>query len=94
MLIDVKISRENCIQESSREYSKIQISCSINTANVECKNKSDTSNNSGNWNNLKGIQKIPEQHTGKALNQRATEISHIWHCTHTAESSNVAVQNI
>ena len=59
---------------------------------MECKNKSDTSNNSGNWNNLKGIQKIPEQHTGKALNQGATEISHIWHCTHTAESSNVAVR--
>jgi hypothetical protein len=30
-------------------------------------NKSDTSNNRGNWNNPKIIQKIPDQHTGKAL---------------------------
>jgi hypothetical protein len=37
-----------------------------NTAHVECKNKSDASNNWGNWNHLKIIQKIPEQHTGTA----------------------------
>ena len=37
----------------------------------------------GNWNHLKIIQKIPEQHTGKARNQGTTENSHIGHCTHT-----------
>jgi hypothetical protein len=40
------------------------------------------------------IQKMPEQHTGKARNQRATENSHIVYCTHTWESTSVKVQNI
>jgi hypothetical protein len=35
--------------------------------NLECKNKSGTSNKRGNWNHLKITQTIPEQHTGKAL---------------------------
>ena len=45
---------------------------------MEDKNKSDTSNNRGNWNHLKIIQKIPEQHTTKAQNQGTAENSHIW----------------
>jgi hypothetical protein len=44
-----------------------------NTAHVECKNKSDTSNNRGDRNYLKVIQKIP----GKAQNQGTAENSHI-----------------
>jgi hypothetical protein len=62
---------------------------------VQYKNKSDTSHDSGNWNNIKVVQKNLEQHTGKAPNQGTTEISHIFHCTHThtAESANVKVQN-
>jgi hypothetical protein len=40
------------------------------------------------------IQKIPEQRTGKARNQGTTENSHIGHCTHSAESTNVKVENI
>jgi hypothetical protein len=32
---------------------------------VECKGKSGTGINRGNWNNLKINQKIPEQHAGK-----------------------------
>jgi hypothetical protein len=47
----------------------------------------------GNWNVLKIIQTIPEQHTGKALNQGATENSHLGHCTHTAEGDNVKLHN-
>ena len=54
---------------------------------AECKNKRDTSNNRSNWNDLEVIQKIPEQHTGKARNQGPTENSHIGHCTHTLEST-------
>jgi hypothetical protein len=50
---------------------------------VKYKNESDTIHDSGNWNTLKVVQKIPEQRPGKALNQGTTEISHIWHCTHT-----------
>jgi hypothetical protein len=40
------------------------------------------------------IQKIPEQHTGKAQNQGTSDNSHIGHCTRTAESTDVKVQNI
>jgi hypothetical protein len=42
----------------------------------------------------KVIQKIPEQHTRNPRSQGATENSHIGHCTHTAESTNVKVQQI
>jgi len=35
---------------------------------VECKNKSDTSNNRGNSNHLRVIQKVLDQHTWKAQN--------------------------
>jgi hypothetical protein len=43
-----------------------------NSAYVVCKGQSDTSNNRGNWNNLKIIHTIPEQYTGKARNERTT----------------------
>jgi hypothetical protein len=56
---------------------------------VDCKNKSDTSNNRGNRNHLKIIQKIPEQHTGKAQNQGTAANSHIGHCTRISGSTNV-----
>ena len=59
---------------------------------MECKNKSDTSNNRGNWNYLKINQKIPAQRIRKARNQGTTENSHIGHCTLTSESTNVKVQ--
>ena len=49
-------------------------------------------NNRGNWNHLKIIQKIPQQHNRKARNQGTTEDSHIVHCTHTEESIDVKVQ--
>ena len=35
------------------------------TAHVKCKNKGDTSNNRGDWDYFKVIQKIREQHTRK-----------------------------
>jgi hypothetical protein len=63
-----------------------------NTAHVESKNKCDTRNKRENWNHLKMIQKIPEQHNGKTRNQGTTENSHIGHCTHTSESTNVKVK--
>jgi len=36
---------------------------------VECKDKTETSNNTDNWNHLKIILKIPKQHTRKARSQ-------------------------
>jgi hypothetical protein len=61
---------------------------------VNCKNKSDTSNNRGNRSHLKIIQKIPEQHTGKAQNQGTAANSHIGQCTRISRRTDVKVQNI
>jgi len=58
------------------------------------KNKSVTSNNRSSWNQLKFIQTLPEQHTGKARNQEMTKSSQIGHCAHASESTKVKVQNI
>ena len=62
-----------------------------NRARVECKRKSDTSKSRGQWNHLKIIQ------TRAKYRQSAkwtTENSHIWHCVHTSESTDVEVQNV
>jgi hypothetical protein len=40
---------------------------------LECKNKSDSANNSAKRNHLKIIQKIHVQRTGKARNEGTTE---------------------
>jgi hypothetical protein len=56
--------------------------------------KSYATNNRGNWNHFKIIQKIPEELSGKVRNQGTTENSHISHCTHTAAGTNVKVRNI
>jgi hypothetical protein len=58
----------------------------------ECKNKGDASNNSGNWNHFKILQKILERLTRKARYQGSAENSYIGHSTHTAESANVEAQ--
>ena len=65
-----------------------------NSACVECKNKSFTSNKIGQWNHRRIFQIIPERHTGKAQNQGTADNILIGHCTHTAESTDVKVQNI
>jgi hypothetical protein len=59
---------------------------------VQCKNKSDASNNRGNWYHFKILQKVLEQRTGKARYQGTTENSYIGHSTHTAGSANVEAQ--
>ena len=41
-----------------------------------------------NWNHLKIIHKIPQQHTGKARNQGATKNSQIGHCAHLGKVLN------
>jgi hypothetical protein len=46
------------------------------------------------WYFSKINQKIPEELTGKARNQGTTEDSRTGHCTHTAGSAGVKVQNI
>jgi hypothetical protein len=66
MLIDVAISEDRNVFKKEDKKFIIQRLYNRNTAHVECKNKSDTNNNRGNWNHVKIIQKIPEPHTGKA----------------------------
>jgi len=61
---------------------------------MECKNKNGNCHNWGDWNHLSIIQTVPEEHAGKARNQGTTADSHIGHCTHTSESTDVMVQNI
>ena len=61
---------------------------------VECESKRDTGIDRGDWNHLKTTQTIPELHIGKAQNRGITETGHIVHCTDTAGSAGVKVQNI
>ena len=56
---------------------------------MECNNKSDTSFNTGGWNHLKIVQKIPEHHAGKARIQGTTENIHIRHGTHSTGCTDV-----
>jgi hypothetical protein len=51
-------------------------------------------NNRGNWNHHQTIQKIPQQHAGKAGNQGTTKNSHTGHCAQTSESTDVKVPNL
>ena len=62
MLIDVAISGNRIVIKKVAE--KV-LKYNRNTAHVGCKNKGDTSNNRGDWDYFKVIQKIREQHTRK-----------------------------
>jgi hypothetical protein len=75
------------IKKEAEKILKYKELNNMNTAHVERKNKSDTSNNRDNWNHLKIIQKIPEQHTRKERNQRTTDNSHTRHCADTPGSA-------
>jgi len=78
-----------------KEAKKIlKIFCNRNTAHVECKNKGDTTNNRGDWDYFKVIQKTREQHTRETRSQGTPENGHIGHCTHISESTNVKVKKI
>jgi len=57
-------------------------------------NRNTASNNGGNWNHLRIIQKLPALHIGNARNQETTEKNRIRHCICTSESAYVKVQNI
>ena len=57
--------RQKCDLKRSPEDSKILRCYNRNTAHEKCKNKGDTSNNRGDWDYFKVIQKIREQHTRK-----------------------------
>ena len=66
MLIEVAISGERTVIEKEAEkILKYKRPYNRNIVHVEFKNKDDTSNNRGDWDYFKVIQKIREQHTGK-----------------------------
>ena len=68
MLIDAAFPGDrNVIKKEAEKILKYQ-DLIIKIQQVQCETKSDTSNNSGNWNHFKIIQTIPEQHTGEARN--------------------------
>ena len=94
MLIDIAISGDrNVIRKEAKIFKTKDLT--TETQHVwEYENKSDTSNTRENWNYIEIIQKLPKQHTVKARHQATTENSHIGHCTHTWESTNVRAQNI
>ena len=67
---------------------------------VECDSRSDTVNNTGNWNHFKINQKIPEQNTGESTNSKNYKKNQPhWALllrthAHTAGGTNVKVQNV
>jgi hypothetical protein len=94
MLTDVTFSGDrNVIKEEAEKILKYK-ELTIESQHIWNVKNSDISNNTSDRNLLKITQKIPEQHTGEARHQGTTENSHIGHCTHTAESTNVEAQNV
>jgi hypothetical protein len=67
MLINVAIPGDRNVIKKEAEMVRFR-PCNRITAHVECKNKSDTSNNGGKWNLLKIILKIPDKQTGRTRN--------------------------
>jgi hypothetical protein len=74
----------------------LRVAQTVNTEqlHVECKTKSDTSNNRGNWKHVEVTQIVTQQHTVQARNQGTTENSHIGHCTRTAGSGDVQQKDL
>ena len=66
------------IIKEAEKILKYKKSYNRNTAHVECKNKGDTSNNRGDWNCFKVIQKIREQHTGENMKSRNSRKQPHW----------------
>ena len=72
-ILSVPLNFDKCLPDYTASHPR-------NSAHVEYESKSDTNNNMGNWNHLKIIQTVSEQHTGKARNQ-GTTIKSYWALT-------------
>jgi hypothetical protein len=93
ILMDVEISGDrNVIKKEAEKILKYKDLTIEILGMWNFKNEGDTSNNRGEWDYFKVIQKIRKQHTRKACSQGTPENSHIAHCAHTSESTNVKVQ--
>ena len=60
---------------------------------MECKTKGDTSNNSGDWDYFKVIQKIREQHTRKHEVEELQKTAILGPAHITSESTNIKVDS-
>jgi hypothetical protein len=92
MLIDVPIPGDrNVIKKEAENILKYKDLITEIQRMWNVKNTDDASNNRGNWNHFKILQKILE-HIRKARYQGTAENSCNGHSTHTAESANVEAQ--
>jgi hypothetical protein len=86
VIIDAALSEDRNAMKKESEKFKVDRPYNRNVANVEFINKSNTSNNTGNWNH-QIIQKVPELHIGIARRKESTGNILTGHCEHTAEST-------
>jgi hypothetical protein len=68
MLTDVAIPGDINVLKTEAENVLKQRPSNANTVFVECENKSDTSNNRGDWNHFKITKTTPKEHTRRARN--------------------------
>ena len=69
VLIDVANSGDrNVIKKEAKKVVKYETPHNRNSAHVECKSKSETSNKWGDWKHFTNTQTVPEQHTKQARN--------------------------
>jgi hypothetical protein len=93
MLIDVAISgNRNVIKKEAKKILKYKDLTTEIQSMWNLKSKVTPVKKTGNWNHLKIIQKIPEQRTRETRNHGTSENSHIGHCKHISESTDVKVQ--
>ena len=83
----IRIWNEDKISVCNRNFQS-------NNNNNNNNNYNIINNNRKKWKYLSIIQKILEQHNGKARNQGIRENSHIGHGTRTSGSTNVKAQNV
>ena len=70
MFVDVTVLGDrNGVKKEAYNILKIYRPYNINSVQVECESKSDTSYTRGTRNHLNISQAIPERHTGKSRNQ-------------------------
>jgi len=68
------------IKKKAENFPEIYRPYNRNTAHVEFKNNSETSNKRGKWNHLKSIQKILQQPSGKDEIKEIKRKQSNWHC--------------
>ena len=95
MLRDAPIPGDrNFVKKEAEKILKYTRHHNLNSAHVECESECDAGNNGGDWNHFKITRTVPVQHKWRERCQGTTANSHTGHCTHTAYSADVKVQDI